>query len=134
VISRRSLQLIRLVTSQRPHHLYSLLKINKWWYYCYLISNNIKRGIRRILTAAYFSATKTGKLAPLHTYKNCKLLILIFYYIVYLKNNNTSCLDKTIIHVDTILYLSLYYLVNDLLHLPNPTITCQLTYFYWHDN
>jgi len=28
-------------------------------------------------------------------------------------------LDETTIHVDTILYLSLYYLVNDLVHLPN---------------
>jgi len=27
------------------------------------------------------------------------------------------------IHVDTILYLSLYYSVKDLVHLPNPTIT-----------
>jgi len=27
------------------------------------------------------------------------------------------------IHVDMILYLSLYYLVNDLVHLPNPTMT-----------
>jgi len=32
-------------------------------------------------------------------------------------------LDKTTIHVDTILYLSLYYLVNDFIHLPNPTIS-----------
>jgi len=31
-------------------------------------------------------------------------------------------LDKTTIYVDKILYLSLYYLVNDLVHLPNPTI------------
>jgi len=30
-------------------------------------------------------------------------------------------LDETTIHVDTILYLSLYYLVNDLVHLPNQT-------------
>jgi len=33
-----------------------------------------------------------------------------------------NCLDETTIHVDTILYLSLYYLVNDLVHFPNPTI------------
>jgi len=31
-------------------------------------------------------------------------------------------LDETIIYVDTILYLSLYYSVNDLVHLPNPHI------------
>jgi hypothetical protein len=31
-------------------------------------------------------------------------------------------MDKTTIHVDMILYLSLYYLVNDLVHLPNLTI------------
>ena len=36
--------------------------------------------------------------------------------------SNTSCLDETIIHVDTILYLSLYYLINDLVHLSNSTI------------
>jgi len=35
------------------------------------------------------------------------------------KISNTICLDETTIHVDTILYLSLYYLVNDLVHLPN---------------
>jgi len=29
-------------------------------------------------------------------------------------------LDETTIHVDTILYLSLYYLVNNLVHLSNP--------------
>jgi len=33
-----------------------------------------------------------------------------------------NCFDETKIHVDTILYLSLYYLVNDLVHLPYPTI------------
>jgi len=31
-------------------------------------------------------------------------------------------LDETTISIDTILYLSLYYLVNDLVHLPNSTI------------
>jgi len=31
-------------------------------------------------------------------------------------------LDETTILVDMILYLSLYYLVNDLIHLPNPHI------------
>jgi hypothetical protein len=38
-----------------------------------------------------------------------------------LKNQlcNANCLDETTIHVDTILNLSLYYLVNDLIHLPN---------------
>jgi len=30
-----------------------------------------------------------------------------------------NCLDETTIHVDMILYLSLYYLVNDLVHLSN---------------
>jgi len=41
---------------------------------------------------------------------------------VNLKISKENCLDETIIHVDTILYLSLYYLVNDLVHLPNPHI------------
>jgi len=36
--------------------------------------------------------------------------------------SNTNCLVELSIHVDTILYLSLYYLVSDLIHLPNPTI------------
>jgi len=31
-------------------------------------------------------------------------------------------LDETTIHVDMILYLSLYYLVNDFVHLCNPHI------------
>jgi hypothetical protein len=38
-----------------------------------------------------------------------------------------SCLDKTTITVDTILYLSLYYLVKNFLQLPNPTISCLLS-------
>jgi len=29
---------------------------------CYLLFNKINRGIQRIITAAYFSATKTGNL------------------------------------------------------------------------
>jgi len=35
-----------------------------------------------------------------------------------------NCLDETTIPVDMILYLSLYYLVNDLVHFPNPTSIC----------
>jgi len=51
-------------------------------------------------------------------------------YILYreLKIINASCLDETTIHVDTILYLSLYYLVNDLVHFPNLTIKVPLNY------
>jgi len=37
-------------------------------------------------------------------------------------------LDETTIIVNTLLYLSLYYLVNDLVHLPNPTISLHLGY------
>jgi len=41
----------------------------------YLLSNNeYTEGIRRIITGAYFSATKTGKLALLQTNKSCKFL------------------------------------------------------------
>jgi len=40
-----------------------------------------------------------------------------------------NCLDETTIHVDTILYLSLYYLVNNLVHLPIPTIALNI-YIY----
>jgi len=39
-----------------------------------------------------------------------------------------NCLDETTIHVDTILYLSLYILVNHLTHLPNPTIRISSIY------
>jgi len=43
----------------------------------YLLSNNIYiEGIRRILTAAYFSATKIGKLALLQIDKNCNLTFI----------------------------------------------------------
>jgi len=42
------------------------------------------------------------------------------------KINNTNYLDETTIPMDLILYLSLYYLVNDLVHLPNLTITNQV--------
>jgi len=48
------------------------------------------------------------------------LISFILYH--QLKISNASCLEETTIHVDTILYLSLYYLVNDLVHLPNPSI------------
>jgi hypothetical protein len=41
---------------------------------------------------------------------------------VMIKISNASCLDETIILVDMILCLSLYYLVNDLVHLSNLTI------------
>ena len=37
-------------------------------------------------------------------------------------------MDETTIIVNTLLYLSLYYLVNDLVHLPNPTISLHLGY------
>ncbi|AES78293.1 hypothetical protein MTR_7g026940 [Medicago truncatula] len=46
----------------------------------------------------------------------------IFYIVKLTKISNANCLDETTIHVDMILYLSLYYLVNDLVHFPYPTI------------
>jgi len=47
------------------------------------------------------------------------VLFIGFYFIVFCsKISNVNCLVETEIHVDTILYLSLYYLVNDLIHLP----------------
>jgi len=39
------------------------------------------------------------------------------------KISYANCLDEKTILVDMILYLSLYYIVNDLVHLPNPYIT-----------
>jgi len=66
-----------------------------------------------------FLQPKAGKLALLQTDKNCNFLTRIFYYIVNLKISNANCLDEMAIHVDTILHLSLYYLVNNLVHLPN---------------
>jgi len=49
--------------------------------YFYLLSNNeYIEGIQRILTAAYFSATKTGKLALLQTDKNCNLTFMSSTY------------------------------------------------------
>jgi len=59
----------------------------------------------------------------LQTDKNCNF---IFYLYRKKKKRNANCLDKTTIHVDMILYLSLYYLVNDLVHLPNSHINKQL--------
>jgi len=50
----------------------------------------------------------------------------IFYIVKLTKISNASCLDKMTIPVGTILYLSLYYLVDDLVHWPNPHITCLL--------
>jgi len=44
--------------------------------YNLLFNNEYTEGIRRILTAAYFSATKTGKLALLQTDKNCHLTFI----------------------------------------------------------
>jgi len=51
-------------------------------------------------------------------------VLTLISFILYrqLKISNVNCLDETKIPVHTILYLSLYYLVNDLVHLPNPTI------------
>jgi len=49
-------------------------------------------------------------------------LTLLFYR--KLKISNANCLNEMTILVDTILYLSLYYLVNDLVHLPDLPITC----------
>ena len=43
---------------------------------------------------------------------------LLLYLSTY-KISNTDCLDETTIPVDMIRYLSLYYLINDLVHLPN---------------
>jgi len=37
-----------------------------------------------------------------------------------------NCLDETTISGDTTLYLSRYYLVNNLVHLPNPHISVPL--------
>jgi len=37
-----------------------------------------------------------------------------------------NCLDETTIHVNMILYLSLYYFVNELVHLPNSIINKQV--------
>jgi len=51
--------------------------------------------------------------------KQIKIATSIFYYTVKPIISNVNCLDETTIHVDMILYLSLYYLVNDLVHLPN---------------
>jgi len=50
--------------------------------------------------------------------------ITLISFILYrqLKISSVNCLDETTIPVDMILYLSLYYLVNDLVQLPNPTI------------
>ena len=114
-------------TSQRPHHLYSLAKINKRDIcITYYPTTNIQRGIRRILTAAYFSATKTGKLPLLQTNKNCKSFLSLNFYIVNLiKISTVNCLDERTIHADTILYLSLYYLINDwyTCHINQPYIT-----------
>ena len=50
------------------------------------------------------------------------LTLISFILYRQLKISNANYFDETTIHVDTILYLSLYYLVNDLLHLRNPTI------------
>ena len=44
-------------------------------------------------------------------------LTLKFYIVKRTKISNANCLDERTIPVDTILYLSLYYLVNDLVHL-----------------
>jgi len=75
-------------------------------YYCYLISNNINRGIQRILTAAYFSATKSRQTALLQTNKNCNFFKpLSFILSSTFKISNANCLDETTIPVDTILYL-----------------------------
>jgi len=40
------------------------------------------------------------------------------------KISNANCLDEAKIHVDTLLYLHfINYLLNDLVNLPNPTIS-----------
>jgi len=58
----------------------------------------------------------------MQTDKNCKLSNPYLLYRQLTKISNASCLDETTILVDTILYLSLNYLVKDLVHLPYPTI------------
>jgi len=68
-------------------------------------------------------STKTGKLGLLQTDKNCKSFYPYLLYRQLIKLSNENCLDETTIYVDTILYLSLYCLVNDLVHLPNLYIT-----------
>jgi len=69
----------------------------------------------------------------LQTDKNCNFLTLNFYIVKLTKISNASCLDRTtiLVVVDTILYLSLYYLVNNLVHLPNPHITCRTLLANW---
>jgi len=58
----------------------------------------------------------------LQTDKNCKTFNPNLLYRKLTKISNEYCLDETTISVDTILYLSIYYLVNDLVHLSYPTI------------
>jgi len=56
----------------------------------------------------------------------CCKQIKIATYLLYrqlTKIRNAIFLDETTIPMNTILYLSLYYLVNDLIHFPYPTIT-----------
>jgi len=53
-----------------------------------------------------------------------RIFVLFVCFIALIEvGRYTNCLDETTILVDTILYLSLYYLVNDLVHLPNLHIT-----------
>jgi len=52
------------------------------------------------------------------------LTLISFILYRQLKISNASCLDETTISMDMILYLSLYYLVYDLVCLPNPTANC----------
>ena len=75
----------------------------------------------------------------LQTDKNCNLSFIP----QPTKISNANCLDETTIIVDTILYLSFYNLVNDLVHLPYLTIkehvtennydrgTCNIKRLWW---
>jgi hypothetical protein len=75
---------------------------------------------QRIQTSANIFVTKIGNLLYCKQIKIVNLLTLNSFIILLFKISNNN-------YVDTIYYLSLYYFINDLIHLPNSTTCFQIT-------
>jgi hypothetical protein len=100
------------------------------WHDCYLISNNINRGdSKNTNRCLLFCNQKQVNFICCKQIKIATLYSLSFIILSTYKISNANGLDEMTIPVDTILYLSLYYSVSDLVHWPNLHIKYQPSTF-----